>query len=64
VTTPDLLFQEFSQPSENPFWAKHLETRTENEILVDCTPRESCEILIEQVEKYYPDSRSKLEKLI
>ena len=63
VTTPDLLFQEFSQPSENPFWAKHMEPRTENEILVDCTPRESREILMNQVEKFYPGSRSKLEKI-
>ena len=63
VTTPDLLFQEFSQPSENPFWAKHLELCTENAILVNCSPEESRDILINQVEKFYPGSRNKLEKI-
>ena len=63
VTTPDLLFQEFSQPSENPFWAKHLEPCTENAILVNCSPEESRDILIDQVEKFYPGSRNKLEKI-
>ena len=46
VTTPDLLFAEFSQPSENPFWAKHLEPCTENAILVKCSPEESRDILM------------------
>ena len=63
ITTPDLLFEVFSQPSENPFWTKYLEPYTENEILVNCTPDESREILIAQVEKFYPGTRSKLEKL-
>ena len=63
ITTPDLLFEVFSQPSENPFWTKYLEPCTENEILVNCTPDESREILIAQVVKFYPGTRSKLEKL-
>ncbi|MBQ6880797.1 MAG: hypothetical protein IJN52_11425, partial [Bacteroidales bacterium] len=63
ITTPDLLFEVFSQPSENPFWTKYLEPCTENEILVNCTPEESREILIAQVERFYPGTRSKLEKL-
>ena len=63
ITTPDILFEAFSQPSENPFWTKYLEPCTENEILENCTPDESREILIAQVEKFYPGTRSKLEKL-
>ena len=32
--------------------------------LADCTPEESREILISMVEKFYPGTRKKLEKLI
>ena len=64
ITTPELLFGSFSQPSENPSWARHLEPCTENAILADCTPEESREILISMVEKFYPGTRKKLEKLI
>lgn len=64
ITTPNLLFEVFSQPSEGPFWTKHLEPYTEKEILVDCTPEESREILISQLERFYPGYRKKLEVLI
>lgn len=63
ITTPDLLFDVFSQPAENPFWIKHLEPCSDNDI-VDCTPEESREILIGQVEKFYPGNRIKLQKLL
>ena len=64
ITTPELLFGSFSQPSENPSWARHLEPITENAILADCTPEQSREILISMIEKFYPGTRKKLEKLI
>lgn len=64
ITTPDLLFEVFSQPSENPFWVKYLVLDNENEILTNCTPENSREFLIEQIEKFYPNSRSKLIKVI
>ena len=64
ITTPELLFGNVSQPSENPSWARHLEPCTENETLVDCTPEESREILISMIEGFYPGTRKKLEKLL
>jgi hypothetical protein len=63
ITTPDLLFETFSQPSENPSWARHLDLCTENAILVDCPPEESRDILIGQVERFFPGNRKKLEKI-
>ena len=64
ITTPELLFGDVSQPSENPAWARHLEPCTENVILADCTPEESREFLISMIEGFYPGTRKKLEKLI
>ena len=64
ITTPELLFGNVSQPSENPSWARHLEPCTENVILADCTPEESREFLISMIEGFYPGTRKKLEKLI
>ena len=63
ITTPELLFDIISQPSENQFWTKSLGTCTEGGILVDCTPEESRDILIDKIERFYPRTRSKLEKI-
>lgn len=64
ITTPEALFSVKDKPSENPFWAKFVDDGTENAILIDCSPKESRDYIIENVRKFFPADQKALEKLI
>lgn len=64
ITTPEALFSVTDKPSENPFWAKFVDDGTENAILIDCSPKESRDYIIENVRKFFPADQKALEKLI
>lgn len=65
ITTPDALFKVIDIPSENPFWARFIEEDYEKkDILVDCTPEESRQLLIDHLTELYPGNRAKFSKLI
>lgn len=69
ITTPEAMFSAVDKPSENtgcdsPFWAKFIDEGTENTIVIDCSPEESREFIINNVRKFFPDAQKALEKLI
>lgn len=64
ITTPEALFSVVDTPSHNPFWAKFVDDDTENAILIDCSPEESRDHIVNRVLEFFPDADKALEKLI